>query len=119
MKKNDTFWGRWSWREGYPPGGGETSREISGSGGAPLLSGPTLSEHVTNIVVDGTAALYKHKASASATPLSIAHSKQTHKITHTHVLTHMSTPTHLPAHRNLHFITLNPIFLTISTFDTR
>lgn len=33
----------------YQPGGGETSREISGRGGAPLLSGATLSEHVTNI----------------------------------------------------------------------
>lgn len=43
----------------YPPGGGDTSREISGGGGAPLLSGATLSEHVTNIVVDGTAAFDK------------------------------------------------------------
>lgn len=43
-------------RQGYPPGGGETSREISGRGRAPLVSGATLSEHVTNIVVDGTAA---------------------------------------------------------------
>lgn len=108
VKKNDTFWGKWSWREGYPPGGGETSREISGRGGAPLLSGPTLSEHVTNIVVDGTAALYKHKASASATPLALKTNAQNHR--HTHVLTHMSTPTHLPSRRNLHFITLNPIF---------
>lgn len=43
--------GHWS----YPPGGGETSRDISGRVGAPLLSGATLSEHVTDIMVDGTA----------------------------------------------------------------
>lgn len=55
-KMNDTFEGKWRGREGYPPGGGDTSREISGRGRAPLLSGATLSEHVTNIVVDGTAA---------------------------------------------------------------
>lgn len=36
--------------------------------------------------------------------------KRTKSHTHTHVLTHMSTPTHLPSRRNLHFITLNPIF---------
>lgn len=74
MQKNETFWGRRRWHQGYPPGGGETSREISGRGRAPLLSGATLSEHVTNIVVDGTAAFYKHKASASAVPFSVSHS---------------------------------------------
>lgn len=79
----------------YPPGGGETSREISGRGGAPLLSGATLSEHMTNIVVDGTAAFYKHKASASAMPLSALHSNiHTKTNTHKRVLTH----------RNTHFI---------------
>lgn len=41
----------------YPPGGGETSRDISGRVGAPLLSGATLSEYVTNILMDGAAAL--------------------------------------------------------------
>lgn len=66
-------------RQGYPPGGGETSSEISGRGGAPLLSGATLSEHVTNIVVDGTAAFYKHKAFS----ICFSHTlKQTHKITY-------------------------------------
>lgn len=34
----------------YPPGGGEISKEISGKGGAPLLSGATLSECVTDII---------------------------------------------------------------------
>lgn len=52
-------------RQGYPPGGGETSREISGRGRASLLSWATLSEHVTNIMVDGPAAFNKHKALAS------------------------------------------------------
>lgn len=74
VQRNETFWGKWRGRQGYPPGGGETSREISGKGGAPLLSGATLSEHVTNIAVDGTAAFHKHKASASAMPLSVPHS---------------------------------------------
>lgn len=81
VQRNATFWGKWRGRQGYPPGGGETSREISGRGRTPLLSGATLSEHVTNIVVDGTAAFHKHKASASAMPLSVLHSNIHIKIT--------------------------------------
>lgn len=68
MQKKSEGVGRVGGHQDYPPGGGETSKEISGRGGA------TLSEHVTNIVVDGTAAFNKHKASASAMPLSVSHS---------------------------------------------
>lgn len=67
MQKNSERVRRAGGHQGYPPGGGETSRQISGRDG-------TLSEHVTNIVVDGTAAFNKHKASASAMPLSVSHS---------------------------------------------
>lgn len=57
-------------RQCYPPGGGETSREISGGGGAPLLS-----EHVTNIVVDWTAALNEQQSfSICSASLTFTHS---------------------------------------------
>ena len=99
MRKNKpTFRGKYRGRQGYPPVGGETSRVISGRGMAPLLTGATLSKHVTNIVVDGTAAFYKHNALASAMPLSVSHSnihsktnthKQTYKHTNMYQLTHL------------------------------
>lgn len=82
VQKSETFWDRWSRGAGvwgcqdYPPGGGETSREISGKGGAPLLSGATLSEHVTNIVVDGTAAFNKHKSFSTCLTLTNIHSNR-------------------------------------------
>lgn len=78
--------------QGYPPGGGETSREISGRVGAPLLSGATLSEHVTDIVGDGTTAFNEHKASASARPLSVSY---TLTLTQTDTEAPFFTPTFL------------------------
>lgn len=89
----DTFWDT-EWGCGsYPPGGGETSKVISGRGGAPLLSGTIFSEHVTNIMEDRTAAFYKHRASASALLLSVSHSN-----VHTNTDGHTSTHTHLLVH---------------------
>ena len=113
-ENNPTLWGKWRGRQGYPPVGGETSRVISGRGMAPLLSGATLSKYVTNIVVDGTAAFYKHKASSR--PLSDSnlniHTQtdiQTHKYVPTHILTHLVLQT------LSHWITS---FQTIFTFYT-
>jgi len=75
----------------YSPGGGEISRVISGRGRAPLLSGATLSEHVTHIVVDGTAAFYEHKSfSIRNASLSLSLSvKCTHQNKHTYQHTYV------------------------------
>lgn len=96
---------KWRGHRGYPPGGGETSREISGRGGAPLLSGATLSERVTNIVVDGTAAFNKHKASASTVPLSVSHSNshtESHPDRHRNTLTRTNVHVHPLTCLNVH-----------------
>lgn len=106
--------------QGYPPGGGETSREISGRGRAPLLSGATLSEHVTKLQWWMEQLLY---TSTKLQHLQCLFQSRTHTHTqdHTHkrVLTHIYTHTHLPACRQSHFISINTFVLLLHLTQNR
>lgn len=88
--------------EVYKPGGGETSREISGRGGPPLLSGPT------NIVV-----VFHKQKSFSICNAALHHSVRSNtQRSHTqgHVLADLNT--HSPARtmKTVHSLTTTPIF---------